>query len=396
MKKNIFIFSFFVALAALDRVSSLEFNLGNAYYGLLIAVFGVLLATGRGLKLNFFMTWLVAACLLSIYLNEIPTFFSPYERLIAFMAVMGLVGPFISNSTLLPFRKRLFTIVNALIVVMVVISFLGITAGLPMMLGRGGYAGLFNHSMMFGPMSAIAMLVAIHWAFQVQKLKVRWFYFTLAAIAFLGCVAAGSRSALVAAVAGGIFYYYKINQGKLTRFVRAAIVVVAIGIVSFPLWQPYTERIVGKMAFAEQQGDLLVTRAYLWQRRLREFNSSPIIGVGFAAVDTTISTKFDATNGRVEPGSSWLAVLSMVGLLGFIPLVLLIFRYFKFVFKDKADQLNSAFLGGLLSLFTVHMLAEGYVLSAGSGLFFYFWLLMGMFEQKSHVGASSLAGNAHG
>jgi len=70
----------------------------------------------------------------------------------------------------------------------------------------------------------------------------------------------------------------------------------------------------------------------------------------------------------------------MVGLFGFVPFILIIAGYLKFVFKDKTNPTNSAFPGGLLFLFIVHMMAEGYVLSAGSGLFFYFWLVMGNIE----------------
>jgi O-antigen ligase len=131
---------------------------------------------------------------------------------------------------------------------------------------------------------------------------------------------------------------------------------------------------------AEEQEDAFFTRAALWDMRIQEFESSPLIGVGFASVDPEISTRFDEEEGRVEPGSSWLAVLSMTGLLGFIPIVIMILKCGIFMFKDKNQPLLSAFLGGMLFLFVVHMFAEGYVLSAGSGLFFYFWLTVGMIE----------------
>lgn len=268
---------------------------------------------------------------------------------------------------------------------MVIFSFFGIAAGLPSMVGRGGYTGFFGHSMILGPMAAIAMLVNIHRAYSITKKKLRWGYLALSALSLVTCVAAGSRSALLAGIAGGLFYYYKINQGKMTRFIKVIMVITAIGIFSFPLWESYTERLMDKMAYAEQKGDVLVTRAKMWQTRLKEFNSSPVYGVGFAAVDTSINKKLDETEGRIEPGSSWLAVLSMVGLFGFVPFILIIAGYLKFVFKDKTNPTNSAFVGGLLILFIVHMMAEGYVLSAGSGLFFYFWLVLGIMEQTKNT-----------
>lgn len=267
------------------------------------------------------------------------------------------------------------------ILILVVLSFIGIAAGLPIMIGRGGFAGFFNHSMMLGPMAAVAMLFAIHRAYTTDKKKKRWLFLGCAALAFITCVASGSRAALLAGVVGGLFYFYKINQGKITRFVRTVIVIMAIGIFSFPLWEPYTASIMGKMAYSEQQGDLLATRDALWESRIREFRSSPLLGIGFASIETSILNNFyDTTGGNIEPGSSWLAVLSMIGLLGFIPFLLLILKYILSLFKEKNNRTHAAFLGGMLFLFIVHMMAEGYVLSAGSGLFFYFWLIMGNIE----------------
>ncbi len=385
MKYLINILALIVAITVLLQISIFNPKIGNTYYAILVVSFSVLMIFGKEWKINFLMIWLAFAGFISIYFNDIPVFFRPYERFIAFLLVMGLIGPLLSSTTFQPYRQLLFKIINLLLVIMVVLSFIGIAAGLPSMVGRGGFAGLFNHSMMLGPMAAIAMLVNINWAYNTQKRKKYWMYLSLAALAFLTCMAAGSRVALLAGIGGGLFYFYKINQAKLSRFMRVIIVIIATGIFSFPFWESYTERLTGKIEFSEKQGDAFVTRTGLWQMRIKEFNSSPAIGVGFAAVDTSITNKFDKTEGRVEPGSSWLAVLSMTGLFGFIPLILITTGYMKFVFKDKINPTNSAFLGGLLSLFIVHMIAEGYVLSAGSGLFFYFWLLMGMMEQTKNT-----------
>jgi len=371
-----------VALTVLAHVSSFKLELGNVYYGILICTFLLLLAPRKKHRLNPLMAWVVIASFISILLNEIPSFFRSYERFVAFVMLIGLVGPLINNSSLQLFRTKLFATINILIVVMVLISFLGIATGLPFALGRGGFAGVFNHSMILGPMAAIAMLVSINLAYGVEQSKYHRIFLAIAAVAFVTCVAAGSRSALLAGVGGGLFYYYKINQGQLNRYMRSVVAILALLILSFPVWEPYTERISGKMAYAEQHGDVLVSRTALWELRLREFKTSPIVGVGFAAVNTTMSTRFDAIEGKVEPGSSWLAVLSMIGLLGFIPLLLLILGYLEQVYKEKGDKNNSAYLGALLIFFIIHMMAEGYILSAGSGLFFYFWLTLGILEQN--------------
>lgn len=362
------------------RISSLEFEIGNFYYGILAFAFFALLFLGKKFRFNYLMIWFVLAAFISILFNEIPMFFRPYERFIAFLLVMGLIGPLVGNTKLHQFREKLFKAINIILVIMVIISFMGIAAGLSSMVGRGGFTGLFSHSMILSPMSAIAMFVAFNWAQKTKNNKNRWIYLSIAVLSFLTCLAAGSRIALLGGFAGALFYYYKINQGKLTRFIRIVIVIVVFGILSFPLWQSYTERIMGKMAYAEQQGNVLVTRMNIWQTRINEFKSSPVVGVGFAS--TNINTAIDKTEGRVEPGSSWLAILSMIGILGFVPFLILTLQYIIFLFGHKTDPQNTAFLGGILFLFIVHMMAEGYVLSAGSGMFFYFWLVMGIIEQN--------------
>lgn len=316
----------------------------------------------------------------SILLNDIPSFFQSPQRFGIFIIVVGLIGPFIYNSALFRFRLFLGNMLNKAILLMVILSFIGIVAGLPSMVGRGGFAGLFNHSMMLGPMASVAVLVALFEAHLAVIKKKYWFFIVLASLSFITCVAAGSRSALLACLAGSIFFYYKLNQGKITRFVRIILMVVILGIFSFPLWEPFTERMMEKIAYSEDQGDALVTRSGLWEMRMIEFQSSPWIGVGFAAVDIDTSTKFSEEDGKVEPGSSWLAILSMTGLLGFLPILILIINNIIVLIKDREYPIFSALLGGLLVLFIVHMMAEGYVLSAGSGLFFYFWLILGNIE----------------
>ncbi len=52
-----------------------------------------------------------------------------------------------------------------------------------------------------------------------------------------------------------------------------------------------------------------------------EFESSPLIGVGFDAIDLNLSSAsggYDKDSGMVESGSSWLIILSMTGLIGAI------------------------------------------------------------------------------
>jgi len=51
---------------------------------------------------------------------------------------------------------------------------------------------------------------------------------------------------------------------------------------------------------------------------------------------------------------------------------------FFFLWREKKNLSKSGILGALLLFFSFHMNAEGYFLAAGSFLFFYIWLLLGV------------------
>ncbi len=85
--------------------------------------------------------------------------------------------------------------------------------------------------------------------------------------------------------------------------------------------------------------------------------------------------------GTIEPGSSWLFLLSSLGLYGFLSF-LIPFAYNTYMLYKN---LNTGFNGGLLCsimvLFSVHMLIEGYVVAPGAYLCFLLWLSLSESEQ---------------
>lgn len=377
--------TYFFAIAStalfLGQISFFNFNIGYGYYGILALILFIYLFIGKNIQLNLLMVWLIFAGFISIFCNKIPEFFKPYERLAALIILVGLIGPLILNSPLSKFRFLLFRNVKILLVSLTAISFMGILIGVSWMHGRGGFSGLFNHSMMLGPMAAIAVLISLDWGYRESKRKRRFCFYSLAGISFITCVASGSRSALLAGICGVLYFLYKTNKNQLYRFIKIVSLIGFLGLISFPLWSDFTGRIIDKMEYANENDNLFVTREFLWESRILEFGRSPVYGIGFSSVDTTLNDKFNKEEGTIEPGSSWLVVLSMVGLLGFIPLIILILKLFVFIHKNENLQSDLALLGALLTFYLVHMFAEGYIFSAGSGLFFMFWLTLGIIYQ---------------
>lgn len=378
-----------VAVTVLLNISVFELEFGYTYYGILILSFIILLVTGKRPHINFWFIILICAALISILFNDIPYFFRPYERLVAFIFVAALTGPFLRTRQLHLFKWQLLKSINFLIVILTLISFVGLILNSPLVyLGRGGFTGFFNHSMMMGPMAAISMLNCIHWGSNSIKKKWWTLYYILAVISFVTCVSAGSRAALLAGVLASLYFYYVKYQSNLKRYLKIILISISIGVLAFPLWEEYTVSIIGKMEYAEERGDIAVTRTHLWKRRLAEINSSPIFGIGFSNDSSKSIKDLYISEGQIEPGSSWLVVLAMTGLLGFIPFSILIISSFYFTYKNKNYHSDLPYLSSLIVFFAIHMLAEGYILSAGSGLFFYMWLLLGVtfiFQKGSYI-----------
>ena len=119
-----------------------------------------------------------------------------------------------------------------------------------------------------------------------------------------------------------------------------------------------------------------------WKKRVAEWESSPMIGIGFASVDiggrATGSSTF-SDDGKVETGSSWLCILSMTGLLGFLSIIIIWISSIIKLFKIwKHTPLLASLLLGILVFFALHMLAEGYILAGGHALTFVVWLTLGL------------------
>jgi len=380
VKYIIKILALFLSIVVFTQISFLEISRGNSYFYLSLAILTLLLFLSRDFRINRWMLVIVMVYFLSIIFNDIPSFFKPYQRFIAFLIMISLTSPFLHTPSLNYLRLKIFQFLSILLTIFVVFSFLGIVLGFPLMIGRGGYTGFFSHSMILGPIAALSMLFSFHWASSTTNIKYKIFLFSISGISFLTSVAAGSRVALIAGMVGIIFYLYKMKQGNIKHFTKVMFLIITILTITFPVWKSYTARISGKMAYAANEDNMLVTRTWLWQNRIMEFKSSPLVGVGFASADTSIAKRFDPQTGKVEPGSSWLAILSMTGLLGFIPTLLFILNKFRSIIRCKSKLYHCSLLGSLLIFFVIHLFAEGYILSAGSGMFFIFWLLLGRIE----------------
>lgn len=312
--------------------------------------------------------------------------FRAWQRFVLFIFLVVAVSPLVKNPKARDFRLRLFKGTVLCCAAIGVISFCCYFVGINFMrstwdgselnytvMTTGTFGGLTSHSMLLAPISGIGALTCIYLANVYQK-RIFW----IGAAMCLGSVLfAASRSTLAATLVGACIYFLCSSKGLGKNMKRIAGLVVIIAVTS-PLWGSALDGIRAKndaktaIASSTTAGVNLGTRELKWKIRIDEWESSPLFGVGFCSV-----SKEDAVSagGKIEPGSSWLAVLSMTGAIGFILFCLLYFRACKI--SISPHERLGALIGGILVIFGVHMIAEGYIYSAGSFLCYMVWLTIG-------------------
>jgi O-antigen ligase len=371
------ILSLIVALTFFANISVFHLGLGSIYYGVMVLALLILMIMSKRIRIKAWFLLLIFCAFLSIYFNDIPSFFQPYQRFIIFVILLSLLSPFMTSVVFKKFRYSLLMKIAYINIAVVTFSFLGIASGYSLMSGRTGFSGFYGHSMILGPMSVISIYTCLFLSDYSKKMSSRYLLYLLAGFSFVACIAAGSRGAIVGGLFGGMVYYYKKNQGNLLKYIKVIFILISIIVITFPLWERYTELLVHKIEYSESNDSLIYTRESLWSGRISEFKESPIYGIGFSSVDVMSSHGLDTETGIIEPGSSWLAVLSMLGVMGVIPVVFIIFNYAFFLFKINKDLFRIGYISALYTFFIVHMTIEGYIFSAGAGLFLLFWLTVG-------------------
>jgi len=134
----------------------------------------------------------------------------------------------------------------------------------------------------------------------------------------------------------------------------------------------------------------------LWANRMIEFNSSPYFGVGFATQKDDIITldndylEVAAATGSIEPGSTYLMILSMTGLFGAFAMFLLMFKAMVSRGFWRRIALQDSYKLATFVFFSVHFIAEGYIFSSGALFACIFWLLLGATYPYAKINYSKL------
>ena len=390
--KSFDIFSIITAVFVVNNIVMITPSFSTPYYVVLLFVLVVLLSRGGIQRCNTPMVLLMLAIVCSLLFNDVPAVFSPWMRFATFVIVTALVSPLIGSRPLYRFRCETFVLLQYLMVIVTIASFLFYLAGINYMRGdTGGQTGITSHSMILSPIAGNTLIFCLYKLIVERKWRskmiVKLFYCGMIAISFILVWVTLSRTTVLATLAGVvalILFQSNFRMGKASRLI---IGLCAVAVITSPIWGKYTEGIQEKNLGSERAGSILSSREEHWQKRIEEFKSSPIFGIGFASVDfdsqrnvAVEGAQVRLDDGKVETGNSWLAVLSMTGIFGFACFATLVIKSF---FKSKrirrfkmSDPI--CLIGSLLAFFSVHMFAEGYIFGAGGFIFFNVWLLLGV------------------
>ena len=201
----------------------------------------------------------------------------------------------------------------------------------------------------------------------------------------LASLLAASRVGLGAGLVGGVVLLYRYYKGRVHKFWGILIFLISISFAALPLLSDFTDSLERKQRTNEAMGGTLYSREIKINARVSEFLSSPVFGVGFNVIDPSLDF-VDYSNGQIEPGSSWLEILSMTGIVGFIVFGIITIKTFIRVWKIQNTAL-SASLSGFFVFFLIHMLAEGWIYASHNLMTILFWLLVSVIytlsEKKS-------------
>ncbi|MFN3190770.1 MAG: O-antigen ligase family protein [Aureliella sp.] len=252
--------------------------------------------------------------------------------------------------------------------------------GLPN-LGRGHFTGVMSHSMLLGPIAALAALFAFH-NYVTQR---HWAWNVLCLGCIIPCMIAGSRAAFaglaisVAALAWSGLMKTKLSSGLAISIVLGASLAFALeldSVASSVKGVPMLQTLASKQIADKDRG--FHTRSYLWQSRLAEFQANPVFGLGFC-LDTSMAKRKQLTNTNLEPGSGYLFIASSTGTVGIASFFLFGWALLSKTRSRFTD--NRRFAGdvsySVVVFFLVHSIAEGWILSAGNILCVFFWLAIG-------------------
>lgn len=244
------------------------------------------------------------------------------------------------------------------------------------------FSGFCDQPMWLAAAAAVSTIFCAYLVFEQKKKKLmqQYFYIILLLCSIYVTMITGSRSAFLAAMCAMCVVLYLLvkNKARLIKYVISA-AVVALVLSPIFLNRKTFGAMMAKQEYQEQTGG--TSRDELWNDRMTEFKSSPLIGVGFGAHgvgdDKEVST--------VETGGGWISILAQTGILGLVLAISIIFKACTPIRKIRQDN-SMMVIYAAYFFFIVHSIVEGYMFQGGWYLCLIFWMVIGLLIENKQYG----------
>lgn len=325
----------------------------------------------------------LVACVFSLLFNaNIPSYFRAWPRLLLYIAVVLVVGPLFVSPSVNRLRSKLLFYILDLCVLLSVASFIGYffninymtRNGVLLEIGVGSFSGFMIHSIYLGLFAGLAATYALVRVLSssTNRNRVLWFVYMLCCLG--ACILSASRNGVLSGIVGCLTVLFSWFRNKKSKAVTLLFVIALLGVVSFPVWGGLTNFLVEKQLGNNEMGGVIYSRETKINARIIEFKRSPIYGIGFCVIDPSLDV-VNKENGQIEPGSSWLEIASMTGIIGFVLFLTIFIKALHRAWNNMNKSKSCAFLA-LLAAFMAHMIFEGWVLAPHSIMVVTMWLVI--------------------
>jgi len=350
---------------------------------------------GEDVKINKACAFFLGAIVLSILTNQIPVFFKPWQRFMQFLFLAIAASPLLGGVEIDKTRRHMTIGILWACGIVSVGSFVAYITGTGAYLSGiiQGYMGITPHPNFLGMYVMVAMVWFSSLYFRSTEYweRVTWSGCWLACLIVILLTA--SRSSTACSLLGTLIVVYLRFRKSTGKLFTAFSVLVLAFIMSLPYLLPYMETMMQKGVSADTaETDALVaaTRGAIWDLRFQELAESPIVGVGAFSCDINLPNAdifYTASTGSIEQGSSYLGLLAQTGWFGFICYLMIAVPIFWKALV-KATQENTPYAQLMVALMVpifIHMVVEGYAITAGAIQCVILWLVLGAAAQCDKV-----------
>ena len=326
--------------------------------------------------ISFLALSFLLAGALSLIGSPLNNEFRPIERYLLFAVMFVGYGPVFQSKKTNNFRFLVYNYIQIWFVIITLGSFVTYFLRLPFAFGNAGFKGLTPHSMDLSPIAALASLYSMTKIREyTKKQKILWIVIFI--ICFSTMLLAASRGAILGFFVSILFYfiisYRRIGRSLIPIILVTGFVIAIVWINPFSIMNGIEE----KMERSERLEDFSGGRNKMFEVRFKEFQESPVFGVGFSSMKYTHVNE----KGSFEPGGGWIFILSSTGLMGFIFAVWLCLKSIN----NSWHYPRLSLLSCTCLFFVIHSMIEGYILTVSNGFCLYMWMTMGLAANRKYL-----------